>query len=154
MVNFASVLDMKVKDVKRPPNMPIGTYTFTVSKIPEQGVFAEGRWEHIDFAMRCVGATENVDAEDLASYGDPTRRTLRKRFLFDTEDEGAFNNALFQVTSFCKNHLQVEGADEMTIPELLNATVHHQCLGEVKWTPNKQNPEIIYDELGRTAPLA
>lgn len=154
MVNFASVLDNKVEDIQRPPNMPIGTYTWTVSKVPEQNTFADGKWEAVDFAMKCVGPTDDVDADDLAEYGDCTRRQLRKRIMFNTEDEGAFKQSLYQLRTFCEKHLQVEGASKMSIKEMLNESVHHQCLGTVRWNPDKNNPDIIYDELGRTAPLA
>ncbi len=154
MVNFASVLDTKVADVERPPNMPIGTYQWQVSKIPETGSFSEGKWEYVDFALRCLGPTEDVDEDLLSEYGDPTRRTLRRRFMFNTEDEGAFKQTLYQLRTFCESHLEIDNAAKMTFKELLNESVGAQCLGTVKWNPDKRNPEVIYDEIGRTAPIA
>ena len=153
MVNFASIANKKVADIERPPNMPIGTYHWVVSKIPIQGEVAGGKWETLDFMLKCLGPTEDVDPASLKTYGDVTKRTMRHRFMFSTEDEDKFLASEYRVKSYCFKHLMVEETPGMTFPEMLDASVNHQCLASIKWRPDPNDPEIIYDEIGKTAPV-
>ncbi len=153
MVNFAAIANKKVEDIERPPNMPIGTYRWSVSKIPIQGEVAGGKWETLDFMLRCLGPTEDVDPDALKAYGDVTKRTMRLRFMFSTEDEDKFMASEYRVKSFCFKHLMVEETPGMSWTEMLNESVNHQCLGSVKWRPDPNDAEIIYDEIGKTAPV-
>ena len=155
MVNFASIANKKVANIERPPNMPIGTYRWAVTKVPIQGEVAGGKWETLDFMLKCLGPTEDVDPDAIKEYGDVTRRIMRLRFMFstDADDADKFLASEYRVKNFCFKHLQVEETSGMTFPEMLDASVNHQCLASVKWRPDPNDPEIIYDEIGKTAPV-
>ena len=155
MVNFAAIANKKVEDIERPPNMPIGTYLAVVTKIPVQGEVAGGKWETLDFMLRIIKPMEDVDPDALKEFGDVTKRIMQRRVMFSTDqdDEDKFRASEYQVKSFCFKHLMVDETSDMSWSEMLHESVNHQCLVSVKWEPDKNDPEIIYDRIGKTAPV-
>ena len=157
MVNFAAIANKKVADIERPPNMPIGTYLAVVTNIPAQGEVAGGKWETLDFMLRIIKPMEDVDPDALKAYsakaGDVNKRIMQRRFMFSTEDDDKFHASEYQVKSFCFKHLMVDESLAMSGSEMLHESVNHQCLVSVKWEPDKNDPEIIYDRIGKTAPV-
>jgi hypothetical protein len=72
--------------------------------------------------------------------------------MFNKSDKAAFDRTLFDLKRFLLDHLRVEGDDSTSIKELLDASVNHQCTCFIKWRPDKNDPEIQYVEIGKTAP--
>ena len=153
MVNFAAIANKKVADIERPPNLPIGTYLAVVTKIPVQGEVSGGKWETLDFMLKIIRPMEDVDPDDVKKYGDVTKRTMQNRFMFSTEDVDRFLASEYRVKKFCFKHLMVEETSTMSWTEMLHESVNHQCLVSVKWEPDKNDAEIIYDRIGKTAPV-
>lgn len=153
MVNFNDIADKKVADVERPPLLPIGTYIVVVEKHPETDNVGNGRFDTVDFVLKVVNATDDVDEESLQEYGDITQARVRNRFMFDTEDETKAKRSLYNLRRFMEDHLQIDGVEGMTIKEALSQAVGHQCLAEIKWRMDRDNPEIQYAEIKRTAPV-
>ena len=153
MVNFAAIANKKVADIERPPNMPIGTYLAVVTKIPAQGEVAGGKWETLDFMLRIIKPMEDVDPDALKSFGDVSKRIMQRRFMFSTEDEDKFLASEDKGKGICFKHLMVDESPDMSWSEMLHESVNHQCLVSVKWEPDKNDPEIIYDRIGKTAPV-
>ena len=152
MVDFASIASRKVEDVERPPLPPVGTYRFRVMKIPESSKSQDEAWEFVRFNCKAIEALDNVEVADYP--GDITNILLQKAFVFNTQDEAAFETTLFQMRTFCEKHLQcVEPG--MTVAEMLNNSVNAEFLGDVKWSPDKrdQSGETFNAEIGRTAPV-
>ena len=155
-MRFSDALDRKGEEIERPPLVPIGTYLWTVKSMPETDSIADGRFDVVDFKLGCIAPQEDVDPDALAEYaakaGNIAGMTRRHRFLFNTEDEGAFNRTLFNLKRFMKEHLQIEEMDDISLKEALALAVNRQCLASVKWRPDPRDPEIMYDEIDRTAP--
>lgn len=152
-MDFTSALDTKLGEVERPPLCPQGSYVMSVSKVPEQGSVADGKYETVDFVMRGVSAMDDVDSDELANYGDVSNIMIRHRFMFDTEDDAAFQRALYNMKRFLEDHLQIDGADKMSLKEALSASLNHQCVCSVGWRPDKRDADVQYQEIRRTAPL-
>lgn len=154
-MKFTDALDRRLEDVKRPPNPPVGHYTFQVSKHPENSSFdskATGKtFDRVEFQMKILEARDDVDPDDLEEYGDVAGFTTRNSFLFDNEDETAFDRSLFNLKRFLHDHLGVDPA--LSVSEALAAAVGAQCIGELKHRPDPNDPEVVYAELGRTAAL-
>lgn len=154
-MKFTDALDRKMEEVKRPPNPPVGHYTWQVKKHPDSDSFDSRNsgktFDRLEFQMSCVEPSDDVDTDDLAEYGNVAGFLTRKSFLFDNEDEQAFERSLYNLKRFLE-HLGVD-ADSMSLSEALAATVGAQCLGELKHRPDPNDPEIIYAELGKTAGL-
>lgn len=152
MVDFASIASKKVEEVERPPLPPVGTYRFRVMKIPESTKSQDEQWEFVRFNCRAVEPMDNVDLDGYK--GDPANIMLSKTFVFNTQDEAAFEQTLFNLRQFCENHLKcVE--DGMSIAEMLNNSVNQEFLGDVRWQQDKrdQSGETFNAEIGRTAPV-
>ena len=155
-MSFQDALDIKLDDIERPPVPPTGHMIFRVSKVPVQSEIAQGRFDTLTFQMQGVQAHEDMDPEAVASVGGPNAINLRKQFLFnkgtEEEDKANFDRSLYNLKQFLGKHLALD-LDGVTMKEALEASVNAQCLGEITHRPDPNDPEIIYAEIGRTAPV-
>lgn len=153
MVNFADIAKKKIAEVERPQLAPVGNYRWQVQKLPTLGTITgkDGReWDTVTFPVKVVEHLEDVDAEDYK--GDLRNVTSRVQFMFNKQDEAAFDQTLFRLRTFLEKHMGV--ADEsMSLNEALNASVGGQFIGTFQHRPNKDNPEEIFGEISKTAPL-
>lgn len=152
-MNFMDTLNQNVGAIERPPLIPIGTYIFTIKKVPAVDTIAQGRYDVLDFMLKLEQAREDVDQADLAKFGGLNNTYVRHRFMFNKEDEAAFARTLFNVKRFVEDHLKVPGAASMALKEALNACVNTQGLVTIGWRPDGTDPEVMYAEPKRTAPL-
>ena len=152
-MNFAEIANRKLADVERPPIPPQGMYRFQVTKIPSMESIANGAYDKVTFTCQAVEAYENVDEDDLKKFGGTKNVTVTRGFMFDNNDETKFAQTLFQLKSFIEKHMQVDGAEKMSITEALNACVHAQLDGELRWRADKNDKEVNYAEIGKTAPV-
>ncbi len=155
-MDFTKALDVKLDDVERPPLPPIGHYVWKVSKQPTFDTVGNGKWDTVDFPMRAVEAREDVDPEELSAVGGVNSINSRIRFMFnkgdDEEAEAAFARTLFNLKNFLGVHLNMDIAG-MELKQAIDQSVGNQCLADMKHRPDPTNPETIYAEIGRTAPV-
>lgn len=153
-MNFTDALDRKLEEVKRPPNLPMGHYIWTVSKAPEQESFESRNtgdtFDRITFQVTCVSASDDVDPDELAEYGNVAGAVNRKSFLFtqNPEEKAAFERSMFQLKRFL-GHCGVD--EDLSVGEALQAAVGTQFLGEITHRPDPNDPEVIYAEIRATA---
>jgi hypothetical protein len=153
MVNFADALNTAANSIERPPLIPVGTYIAVVSKIPSMETIGDGKWDVLDFQLRLQAAQEDVDSEDLSAYGGlGPQSVLRHRFMFSKDDEAAFKRTLFNLKRFLLDHLKIDASESTPLKQLIDQSVNHQCLAYVKWRADKNDPEVFYNEIGKTAP--
>lgn len=153
-MNFKDALSVKVNDIEKPPLLPSGTYEAIIKKVPTMEETADKKWEMLDFPCQIVAATDEVSVDELAAYGGlDARSQLRRRFMFNTEDDNAFKRTLFDVKRFCLEHLMVEGDDNTDLKQLLDGSVGKRFYAFVKHNPDKRDPEVIYAEISKTAPI-
>ena len=150
MPNFADIASKKVADVERPPLPPVGTYRWSITKLPQQTTSGDGKWDILTFNVRALEALDDVDMADYA--GEVTNITNQVKFMFNKEDEAEFEKSLFRVRTFLEKHVKCCGEDD-TMGQALNASVNQQFLGSIAWTQDKNDPEIFYANIARTAPI-
>lgn len=149
-LNFADVANQKLADVERPPLPPVGTYRWSISKLPIITTSNDGKWDILTVPVRALEAQDDVDMTDYS--GEVTNITNQIKFMFNKEDEVEFEKSLYRVRTFFEKH--VKCADEKdTISQALNASVNQQFLGSIAWQQDKNDPELFYANIGRTAPL-
>lgn len=87
MPQFASVLDQPSADIKRPDPMPVGTYVWQVPAQYKQDKAKTGT-EYVEWLVKCLGATEDVDQEALAAClkGKAITDKAMKATFYLTED--------------------------------------------------------------------
>lgn len=153
MPNFAEIAQKKVEDVEAPPLLPVGTYRFKITKIPSVSKSGDEAWEFLRIPVKVVEALDDVDLSDFK--GDPTNVLMDKSFVFNTQDEAAFSQTEFQMVQFFEKHVGCVEAD-MTIPQMLNASVGGEFLGTVKWQQDKRDAsgETMQATIGKTAPVS
>ena len=150
---FSDALNTKMEEAERPPNLPSGHYTFQVLKHPDigEGTFPSTGidYERVTYICSPVAAGDDVDEDDLAKFGDFTKQQVRKQFLIPDgeQDAAGFDTAMYQHRQFLSNM----GIDEeLAWGEAMAESVGRQFLGELTHKPDRNNPEIVYQQIGRT----
>lgn len=158
--DFSKIATKKVEDVERPPLPPTGTYEWAISKIPSQDEYGDD-WFTVNFPIKAVRATEDVDPDALAAYltdknsgrvKDISSIELRKSFVFDKNDAMKAQGTEADLTEFLTDHCKC-AEDGMSIKEAMNNSVHAHFLGAVKWKARKDNAERFDANIGKTAPV-
>lgn len=157
MPDFNSVLSKPMADIERPKLIPPGTYVGMVTKIPDTETSPDGRWDFLTFNMRLIEAKEDVDPESLSAYGGiGAHSNTRRRFIFNrgtaAEDKAAFDRTLFDVKRFLIDHLKC-ATETSDLKEGLNNSINQSCLVVMKWRADKNDPETMYAEVNKTAPI-
>lgn len=149
-MNFTDILDTKVSDIERPTLAPQGGYIMRVSKAPNQD--ERGDYKIIEFNLQATEATEEVDPDELKEFGKVTSILARKAFLFG-DDKANNESTMFNLRRFCEEHLQIEGAEKMTVGELLAASPEHVCMAVLTHKQDKNDKELYHLNVKSTAPV-
>lgn len=152
MPNFAEIASKKVEDVEQPPLLPVGSYRWRVMKIPEVSKSQDEAWEFLRVPCKVVEPLDNVD---LADYkGDPANAIMSVSFVFNTQDDVAFEQTEYRMRQFFEKHIGCVEKDA-TIAQMLNASVNGEFIGDVKWKQDKRDAsgETMQAEISRTAPV-
>ncbi len=153
-MNFQESLNIKVGEIERPPLPPAGHYKFQVTKF----VFDErGDYDIVSFQTKATDYTDDVDFEALQSVGGLKSVNLRRDFMFpkgnSEEDDAAKKRTMFNLRRFLSEHLQIEGADDMPLKQAINESFGKGFPAHLQCRPDKNDPEVKYAEIGRTAPI-
>jgi len=149
-VNFADAANKKIADIERPPLPPVGTYRFSITKLPAATESNDGKWDILTIPVRALEAMDDVDMSDYAGQVENITNSIK--FMFNKEDEAEFEKSLFRARTFFEKH--VKCADESdTLAQAMNKSVNQQFLGSIAWQQDKNDPEIFYANIARTAPL-
>ena len=151
-LDFSKVLDSNVEDIERPEDIPPGTYMCVVKgwRSPPDN---DRQWKSFDCLLSVVAPTEDVNPDDLTSFGNVAGEPIRHSFLFEDGDERSMAKALWGIRMFCEHSLLMEGTGEMKLRDMLAASVNYQCLATVVWRPNKDDPNRFNVNVTRTAPM-
>lgn len=153
-MDFSQALNIKMKEIERPPLPPVGHYVWKVSKVASIDESPDGAWEFLAFPVVAVEPREDVDPKALAKVGGVKAVRNNIKFVFNKgssdEDKAAFDRTLYNLKRFLSDHLKVEGD---TLKEAVDAAVGALCIGNIQYRADKNDPEVMYAEIGRTAPL-
>lgn len=148
-MNFADAVSKKMDEIERPPLPPVGTYRWKINKQPEQDTVGKNdEWDVVNFNVIAMEAMDNVDLDDYP--GDIAGIMNRLSFMFDKNDEAKFEQTLYRLRTFLEKHL---GLSEESLAEALNASVGAEFLGDIAWRQDKNDDELFYAEIRRTAPI-
>lgn len=152
MFDFATAATQKVEDIKRPPLPPVGHYVFQVTKTPESRKSKSEEYEFLSFQVVAVEAGSDVDLDDLATYGELKNIRISKEFIFNRTDNTAAQSELNKLKTFLEKHVQCADGTG-SLKEAIAASVNQRFLGELRWRDDKEDPEIKYPFIGKTAPV-
>lgn len=149
-LNFADIASKKVENIERPPLPPVGEYRWKVTKVPSQTKTKDEAWEIVEFPVQAVEALDSVEMDDYR--GEVTGIRNRVVFMFDTNDEAKFEQTLFNLKRFMESHIRCSEPG-MSIAEALNNSVNQEFIGTIRYRQDKNDLEVFYAEIGRTAPV-
>jgi hypothetical protein len=149
-LNFADAAAKKLSENEKPPLAPVGTYRWSINKRPVIRTTADEKWDILEIPVRAVEALDDVDMTDYK--GDVNTIFNRVSFLFDKNDEVAFETAMYNARRFFEEHVKCATADDSML-EALNNCVNQQFTGSIAWKQDKNDPEVFHANIARTAPL-
>jgi hypothetical protein len=151
-MDFTKALSTKIADVEPPKLPPIGTYIFQITKLPTtvERHSEKGDWDVVDVPCVAVEAGEDVDPEELAAFGQLKNFRARVSFLFDKNDENAFQATLNRMATFYSKHVGL--GDQMDLKEAMNAGVNQRFRGSVQHQPRSDTGDLQAN-ITKTAPV-
>ena len=132
-MNFLDALNVRVGDIEKPLPLPNGTYVYVVTKAPKEST--RGDFNILDFPVvpkEPFADADDVDADELAAFGDLKSGVNRVSFLFPTDPdaENDFKKAMNNLKRFLLDTLRVDGDDDSTIKELMAKCVGAEFIGQ------------------------
>ena len=139
-MNFSDMLDKRAADVEVPLDLPRGTYIWAVSKIPTASQTASGEWNIVEFPIKSVSAEDDVDPDEIEEFGNVSGQPSRISFMFptDPDKENDFRKTENRMKAFMIDTLRA-GDDEMTLKELMAASVNCQFMGIASYKVQGEN---------------
>ncbi len=153
MANFSEIANKKIADVERPPLPPVGMYRWQVTKTPVIEDTAGGQYTSISFPCKAIEAYDNVDTDELSAFGGVKNVVSSVKFFYDNQDATKGAQTEFRIRQFLEKHCAIEGVEDMTIGEGMAKATNCFFDGEMKHRPDKNDPEMKYAEIGKTAPV-
>ena len=150
MPNFADIATKKVAEIERPPLPPVGTYRWSITKLPVATTSNDGKWDILTVPVRALEALDDVEMDGYS--GEVTNITNQLKFMFNKEDEVEFEKSEYRMRTFFEKHVKC-AEDGDSVGQMLNNSVNQQFLGGIVWQQDKQDPELFYANVGRTAPI-
>lgn len=157
MMDFADALDTGATEFEPSKLLPIGTYTWSVTKPPENKVVGKDKdWDRLTFMVKCISAEDDVDPDDLSEYGSVKGDPSRVSFLFpkDADKQNDWNKTRETLDKFLFKTLQVDVDEDATLKQALAASVNCHFLGVVKHVPDSRTEGDFQSEIGSTAPVS
>ena len=159
-MNFQEALNVKVEEIEKPPLPPLGQYIWTVTKRTIEDVESKKDgtvYDVVNFTLQASQALDSVDPEQLENVGGVSSIVQRLSFMFprgdDPETEAKRKKTEYRMRVFFENHLGMD-ISGMNLGEAIDSAVTLQCMGDLKYRPDPNDPEIMYAEIGKTAPIS
>lgn len=157
-MNFLDALNTKASEIEKPRLFPVGTYIWAVNKPHRESVSKDGKWSTIEII--CVPRmpyedAEDVDAEELAAYGDLKQGANSIRFMLDNTAEGniAVEKFLYNIKRFLLDTLQIDADEDATVKELLAKSIGCEFIAQAAHRADTERNEM-YCDVKNWAPLA
>lgn len=122
MVDMNALLDTQADDVEAPKPMPVGEYTFRVSRY-ETGESSQKNTPFVRYFLQPIAAGDDVDEELLSEISDWQQKEMRVTFYIT-------DKAMFMLRDFLENACQIE-VEGKTFKELLPEAVGCEVIGTV-----------------------
>lgn len=151
-LDLNSVLNNTSDEVERAPLPPKGTFVVQVASLPTQReiISDKGEWDAIEFNLRGVRPTDDVDSDALREYGDTKNIFARFTVMFPRNDQAGIATAQERLERFVIEHLGIKGG---SMKEKLNNTVGKQCLATLDYQADRNDPDILRLRVKSTAPV-
>ncbi len=149
-MNFLEALNTKATEVEAPLNLPVGTYVWKVAKVHKEGTTNNGEWVFVEIPVVPVSPFEDaddVDASELADFGDLRQGTNRISFMAptDKDKENEQKRTLNNLKRFLLDVLKVEGDEDSTLKELLGRAPGAEFIAQATHRPDAERGTVFVD---------
>lgn len=148
---FSDILDKPADQIDRPKPLPVGTYSWMVQGLPRFDKSKEKQTPYYEFLLKCTGALDDVNEEDLqewAKKADGTMRNLteftQKLTFYITED------SVYRLQEFIQ-HLGIDG-DGKSTRQAIDETPNCECVANIVHVASKDGTSV-YANIGKTGPV-
>lgn len=142
MVDFSKILGKQAAAIEKPKPLPVGTYIALNPKLPSFEAIGKKETPGAVFGLQIIAPTEDVDTDELKTYGDIKGKTVRHTMYLSEATE-------FRTKEELKNAFGVEEEDK-TLGQMFNETVNKQVYVTIRHRPSDDGQEI-YAEVEKLA---
>jgi|SRR6516164_216696 hypothetical protein len=147
--NFGAILDRPANEIQRPKPLPVGTYVCVVVGLPREDKSTKKGTEFVEFTMRPIEASTDVDEDDLKAMGGLENKTLRVTFWLVEGQE-------WRLLKFLRDDLKIDAEDEdgesKSLRQMCSEVTNRQVLAYVKHQASDDGT-TTYAQVGTTAPV-
>ncbi len=160
-MDFSEVLSVKVADVEPVPLIPAGHYIWKPTRYSLDDFTSKKdgtEYKAVNIFCQAVNACSDVDPEMLKEFGGVKNARNKINFMWqssgdDDEAKAAAIKAQNQLRRFLIDHCGIEDGGQSLGQMLDGAMNSANFLGDIKYRKDERDPEILYAEIGRTAPV-
>lgn len=157
MARFADIANKKLADVAPAPLPPTGFYVMEVSNNPTvtERKGANGDFEIIDFPLRGIASHEDVDMDELNTYGGAKNVSARLSFMFnnDPAEEVNFQKTENRLKRFLEETLGISEDEAADFKTAFGMVKGRRLIAEIGHRPDRDRPDEFYTEIKKTMPL-
>jgi hypothetical protein len=148
-MNFMDALNTRVSEIEKPKLMPVGTYVWAVTKPHKESTSKDGKWFTIEFPVvpkMPYDVAEDVDADDLAAFGNLASAINSIRFMLDTTGgENDLEKFKYNLKRFLLDTLRVDSDEDSTLKELLAKAVGAEFIAQAAHRTVPERNETFCD---------
>lgn len=140
---FTSILDRPSGEIERPKPMPVGTYVCVVQGQPKFDKSTKKQTDYVEFTLKFLEASDDVDEEALAAIGGIADKTIRNTYYL-TEASA------FRLVDFL-DHVSA-GSEDMSLAQRIPEAVGKQVLVTISHRASDDG-QSVFAQVKSTAPV-
>ena len=133
-VDFSKILAKQATAIEKPKPLPIGEYIAINPKLPEFKGVGKQETPAAEFTLTILAATDTVDPDLLAEYGEVKGKSIRYT-------QWLSENAEFRAKEELKNAFGIE-EEGKSLGQMYNETINAQVLVSITHVPSDDGTEI------------
>lgn len=150
MPSMESVLNQKASEIKRPPPVPVGTYTLQFHGRPTfVDMERQGKASYVDFQSKIMALSDEMSEEDIAAYPGG-RAALLGQDIKPRHGWCRFyltESSAVQLKEWIEDILQID-MEGKTLKEACFDVPGHMAIAEVQQTPTQDGKGMIAEIRG------
>jgi hypothetical protein len=139
-VDFSKILAKQANEIEKPKPLPIGDYLAVNPKLPDFKGIGKNETPCAEFGLTVIVATDTVDPDHLAEYGEVKGKTIRHRMFLTEATE-------YRTKEELENAFGID-PEGKNLGQMFNETVNKQVLVTIGHRPSEDGTEIYAEVTG------
>ncbi len=142
-VDFSKILSKQATEIEKPKPLPVGDYIVNNPKLPEFKGIGKNETPAAVFSFVVIAATDTVDPDELAAYGEYKGKTQRYNAFLSEGSE-------FRTKEMLVNAFQIE-EEGKNLGQIFNETIGKQVIITIGHRPSDDGTELYAEVTGIAA---